>query len=44
MCQGLNKYSDWPAHQQVLVDDGLIEGLDIVREMSESGDLMEMIE
>ena len=42
--QGLKKHSDWPARPQVFVDGELIEGLDITKEMSESVDLMEMLE
>merc|ERR1719203_676374 len=41
--QGLKKYSDWPTYPQVYIDGELIGGLDIVREMSESGDLTEML-
>ena len=37
--QGLKKFSDWPTFPQLYVNGELIGGLDIVREMKESGDL-----
>ena len=42
--QWLKQHSDWPARPQVLAYGGLIEGLEIVREMSKSSNLMEMLE
>ncbi|XP_071947664.1 glutaredoxin-3-like [Antedon mediterranea] len=37
--QGLKKLSDWPTYPQVYVKGELIGGLDIIKEMKESGDL-----
>mmetsp|Transcript_37136 Transcript_37136/g.27449 ORF Transcript_37136/g.27449 Transcript_37136/m.27449 type:complete len:347 (-) Transcript_37136:77-1117(-) len=37
--QGLKEYSDWPTYPQLYVNGVLAGGLDIVKEMSESGDL-----
>lgn len=41
--EGLKKYSNWPTYPQLYVNGELIGGLDIVREMSESGDLESML-
>eukprot|EP00587_Corethron_hystrix_P006527 CAMPEP_0113313832 /NCGR_PEP_ID=MMETSP0010_2-20120614/10105_1 /TAXON_ID=216773 ORGANISM="Corethron hystrix, Strain 308" /NCGR_SAMPLE_ID=MMETSP0010_2 /ASSEMBLY_ACC=CAM_ASM_000155 /LENGTH=352 /DNA_ID=CAMNT_0000169937 /DNA_START=60 /DNA_END=1118 /DNA_ORIENTATION=+ /assembly_acc=CAM_ASM_000155 len=41
--QGLKKYSDWPTYPQLYVDGELVGGLDIVKEMLESGDLQSML-
>merc|ERR1712151_775101 len=41
--QGLKKYSDWPTYPQLYINGELVGGLDIVREMAESGDLMDML-
>ncbi|XP_070541405.1 glutaredoxin-3-like [Ptychodera flava] len=41
--QGLKKYSDWPTYPQLYIDGELIGGLDIVKEMKESGDLESML-
>jgi Grx4 family monothiol glutaredoxin len=41
--QGLKKYSDWPTYPQLYVDGDLIGGLDIVKEMQESGDLADLV-
>ena len=38
--QGLKKYSDWPTYPQVYVNGELIGGLDIIKELKESGDLV----
>ena len=38
--QGLKKYSDWPTYPQVYVNGELIGGLDIVKDLKESGDLV----
>jgi len=38
--QGLKKYSDWPTYPQVYVKGELIGGLDIVKDLKESGDLI----
>lgn len=37
--QGLKELSKWPTYPQVYVKGELIGGLDIVKEMKESGDL-----
>ena len=41
--QGLKKYSDWPTFPQLYVDGDLIGGLDIVKEMIESGDFTDLV-
>ncbi|XP_063236767.1 glutaredoxin-3 [Bacillus rossius redtenbacheri] len=41
--QGLKKYSDWPTYPQLYVKGELIGGLDVVREMRESGELEKML-
>uniref|UniRef100_UPI00358DE927 glutaredoxin-3-like n=1 Tax=Myxine glutinosa TaxID=7769 RepID=UPI00358DE927 len=40
--QGLKTYSKWPTYPQVYVNGELIGGLDIVKEMAESGELREV--
>ena len=37
--QGLKKYSNWPTYPQVYVKGELVGGLDIIKELKESGDL-----
>jgi len=39
--QGLKAYSDWPTYPQLYVNGELLGGLDIVKEMVESGELAE---
>ena len=41
--QGLKTYSDWPTYPQLYVDGDLVGGLDIVKEMKESGDLSDLL-
>lgn len=41
--QGLKTFSDWPTYPQLYADGELLGGLDIVKEMVESGDLKEAI-
>ncbi|XP_076630717.1 glutaredoxin 3 [Colletes latitarsis] len=41
--EGLKKFSNWPTYPQLYVNGELIGGLDIVREMSESGELESML-
>ena len=36
---GLKKYSDWPTYPQLYGNGELIGGLDIIRELVESGEL-----
>ena len=38
--QGLKKFSNWPTYPQVYVNGELIGGLDIIKEVKESGDLV----
>lgn len=38
--QGLKTYSDWPTYPQLYVDGELIGGLDIIKEMLASGELI----
>jgi glutaredoxin-related protein len=37
--QGLKTYSNWPTYPQVYVKGELVGGLDIIKELKESGDL-----
>lgn len=37
--QGLKKYSNWPTYPQLYVNGELVGGLDILKELKESGDL-----
>jgi len=41
--QGLKSFSDWPTYPQFYVDGELVGGLDIVKELVESGELQDMI-
>jgi len=41
--QGLKTYSNWPTYPQLYVGGELVGGLDIMKEMSESGDLAALI-
>eukprot|EP00088_Acartia_fossae_P008815 TRINITY_DN14236_c0_g1_i3.p1 TRINITY_DN14236_c0_g1~~TRINITY_DN14236_c0_g1_i3.p1 ORF type:complete len:336 (-),score=81.01 TRINITY_DN14236_c0_g1_i3:336-1310(-) len=41
--QGLKKFSNWPTYPQLYIDGELIGGLDIIKEMVESGDLQTML-
>lgn len=38
--QGLKTYSNWPTYPQVYVKGELIGGLDIIKELQESGELL----
>jgi Grx4 family monothiol glutaredoxin len=40
---GLKVYSDWPTYPQLYVEGDLVGGLDIVKEMVESGDLEDLL-
>jgi len=40
---GLKAYSNWPTYPQLYVSGKLVGGLDIVKEMSEEGELVSMI-
>merc|ERR1712112_771021 len=41
--QGLKTYSNWPTFPQLYIDGELIGGLDIIKEMVQSGDLQGML-
>jgi len=41
--QGLKTFSNWPTYPQLYIDGELIGGLDIIKEMMETGDLQSMI-
>lgn len=41
--EGLKKYSDWPTYPQLYVEGDLVGGLDIVKEMFDSGELEELL-
>jgi Grx4 family monothiol glutaredoxin len=41
--QGLKKFSDWPTYPQLYVDGDLIGGLDICKELAESGELAALL-
>ncbi|XP_057340682.1 glutaredoxin-3 [Microplitis mediator] len=41
--EGLKKFSNWPTYPQLYINGELIGGLDIVKEMNESGDLESML-
>jgi len=41
--QGLKKYSDWPTYPQVYCNGELVGGLDIIRELADSGELLDTL-
>ena len=41
--QGIKEYSDWPTIPQLYVKSEFIGGCDIIREMNESGELLELL-
>jgi len=41
--EGLKKFSNWPTYPQLYLNGDLIGGLDIVKEMNESGELESML-
>ena len=41
--EGIKQYSDWPTIPQLYVKGEFIGGCDIIREMHETGELMEML-
>lgn len=41
--QGLKEFSKWPTYPQLYVDGELVGGLDILKELLESGELKEML-
>jgi len=42
--QGLKTFSNWPTYPQVYVKGELVGGLDIIKEMKESGELLSTIQ
>ena len=42
--EGIKAYSDWPTIPQLYVKGEFVGGCDIIREMYESGELMEMFQ
>lgn len=40
---GLKTYSDWPTYPQLYVKGELLGGLDIVKELAESGELQSQL-
>jgi len=42
--QGLKKFSDWPTYPQLYIAGELVGGLDICQEMTENGELSEMLQ
>ena len=43
MIEGIKKFSDWPTIPQLYVKKEFIGGCDIVKEMYESGELLELL-
>ena len=43
MREGIKKFSNWPTIPQLYVKEDFIGGCDIVREMFESGELLELL-
>ena len=43
MREGIKKFSDWPTIPQLYVKKEFIGGCDIVKEMYESGELLELL-
>ncbi|XP_065560262.1 glutaredoxin-3-like [Artemia franciscana] len=41
--QGLKEFSDWPTYPQLYVNGDLVGGLDIVKEMVDSGELQSLL-
>ena len=42
MREGIKKFSNWPTIPQLYVKEEFIGGCDIVKEMNESGELLEL--
>jgi glutaredoxin-related protein len=40
---GLKKLNDWPTYPQLIINGELIGGLDITKEMVDSGELKELL-
>ena len=43
MREGIKKFSNWPTIPQIYVKEEFIGGCDIIREMHESGELIELL-
>ena len=43
MREGIKKFSDWPTIPQLYVKEEFIGGCDIIKEMYESGELLELL-
>ena len=43
MREGIKKFSDWPTIPQLYVKEEFVGGCDIVKEMHESGELLELL-
>jgi len=43
MREGIKKFSNWPTIPQIYVKSEFIGGCDIIREMNESGELLELL-
>ena len=43
MREGIKKFSDWPTIPQLYVKEEFIGGCDIIKEMFESGELLELL-
>ena len=43
MREGIKKFSDWPTIPQLYIKEEFIGGCDIVKEMYESGELLELL-
>lgn len=43
VCEGLKVYSDWPTYPQMYVDEELVGGYDVVKQMALSGDLVKLL-
>ena len=43
MREGIKKYSNWPTIPQLYVKEEFIGGCDIVKEMNDSGELLELL-
>jgi len=41
--EGLKEYSSWPTYPQLYVDNKLVGGHDIVRQLHDAGDLKKML-
>lgn len=42
-CEGLKVYADWPTYPQVYVDQKLVGGYDVIKQMAMDGSLVKML-